>query len=114
MSLAEKAKRLANARPELIVDLKIYPTAQGGRVSPIEPGWGSPCTVQSERGSGWIGYDGWPLLDKPMVPGEARRVGYVFLSGKEAADHLRSAGKFYILEGGIIGEAAIVDGKNSD
>jgi hypothetical protein len=87
-----RAKRLNEAKPEVIVDLKLYPTERGGRTSPILPGWGSPCTIQSERGSGWIAYDGWPLLgNNPLKPGDIRRVGYIFLSGKKAVDYLRTA-----------------------
>ena len=115
MSLSERAKQLANSKPELIVDLTLYPTELGGKVSAALPGWGSPCTIQSERGTGWIGYDGWPLLGNiPMKPGERRRVGYIFLSGKEAVNYLRSAGTFYIWEGRIIGEATIVSEKISN
>jgi hypothetical protein len=66
--------------------------------------------VQQEIGDGWVGYDGWPLLgDVTMAPGESRRVGYVFLSGQRAVDHLSAVGKFYIWESGIIGEAKIVN-----
>jgi hypothetical protein len=75
---------------------------------------GSPCTIQSDKGLGWVGYDGWPLLiDGPMSPGETRRVGYFFISGQEAVNYLSSAEKFYIWEGRIVGEARIVNSKNS-
>ncbi|MEI9930403.1 MAG: hypothetical protein WDM89_07570 [Rhizomicrobium sp.] len=100
---------LKKAQPELVVDLFLYPTERGGKTLPASLGWGSPCTIQNERGSGWVGYDGWPLLlDGPISPGETLRVGYVFLSGKQAVDYLRSAAKFYIWEGRIVGEATIV------
>ncbi len=95
--------------PQLMVDLWLYPTERGGREGPVLPGWGSPCTLQSEEGDGWVGYDGWPLLgDTPMAPGERRRVGYVFLSAQVAADLLSAAGKFYVWEGRLVGEATIV------
>lgn len=102
-----RAENLRSAKPELIVDLWLYPAERGGR--PIQLGWGSPCTVQSEQGKGWVGYDGWPLLgENPMAPGERRRIGYVFLSGQDAVKHLKSAQKFYLWEMGLIGEATIV------
>ena len=102
--------RLESAKPELIVDLTLYPTERGGRANPIRLGWGSPCTIQNEEGSGWVTYDGWPLLkDGPMSPGETRRIGYVFLSGQQAVYYLRGAAKFYLWEGWVIGEATIVD-----
>lgn len=102
-----RAYKLRSAEPELVVDLWLYPAERGGH--PIQPGWGSLCTVQSEQGDGWVGYDGWPLLgDNPMAPGERRRVGYVFLSGQEAIEYLKSAETFYLWEMGLIGEATIV------
>lgn len=105
-----RADQLRRMRPDLIADLWLYPTEQGGKQNPISLGWGSPCTVQHEEGDGWVGYDGWPLLDDtPMAPGERRRVGYVFLSGQKAVEHLAANDKFYVWEGRIIGEAIIVD-----
>jgi hypothetical protein len=56
-----------------------------------------------------VGYDGWPLLgDTPLAPGEHRKVGFVFLSGESVAETLRKAGKFYLWEGKIVGEATVV------
>jgi hypothetical protein len=55
------------------------------------------------------GYDGWLLLDDtPIEPGEQRRLGFVFLSGEEAASIMRDAGTFYLWEGRFIGEAKVV------
>ena len=105
---------LRATKPQLVVDLLLYPTERGGKTRPISLGWGSPCTVQKEQGSGWVGYDGWPLLDRPMSPGETRRVGYLFLSGQQAVDYLRKADKFYIWEGRIVGEATIAESEISD
>ena len=52
---------------------------------------------------------GWPLLgDTPIEPGERRRLGFVFLSGEEAAVIMRQAGTFYLWEGGFVGEAKVV------
>jgi len=44
-----------------------------------------------------------------MSPGEIRRLGFVFLSGDEAASQLRQAGHFYLWEGGFIGEATVIE-----
>jgi hypothetical protein len=102
---------LITAKPELVVDLTLYTT----RKLPIALGWGCPCTIQRELGTGWIGYDGWPLLlDGPLSPGESCRVGYVFLSGQKAVEYLRTANKFYLWENGIVGEAEIIDPGNSN
>jgi hypothetical protein len=43
-----------------------------------------------------------------MHPGDRRRLGFVFLSGEEAAEIMRRAGRFYLWEGGFIGEADVV------
>jgi hypothetical protein len=53
------------------------------------------------------GYDGWPVLDEPLLPGEERTaVPFVFLS-PEGAEAVRLAGRFYLWEGGFIGEAFV-------
>lgn len=105
-----RAEMLKSKKPELIVDLTLYPSERGGPSFPKMLGWSSPCTIQHERGDGWVGYDGWPLLgDEPISPGETRRVGYVFLSGQEVVNYQKAADRFYIWEGRIIGEAKIVE-----
>jgi hypothetical protein len=43
-----------------------------------------------------------------MSPGETRRVGVSFLSGEKAAQIFRAAGKFYLWDRRIIGEALVV------
>jgi len=44
-----------------------------------------------------------------MKLGEIRTSGgFVFVSGQKAADELRAAGKFYLWEGGYIGEAVVL------
>ena len=49
-------------------------------------------------------------IDLPLVRGERRRAGFVFLSGQKAADELRAAGKFYLYEvHKRIGEAVVQD-----
>lgn len=108
--MSNRVDKLRSMKPELMVDLWLYPTEDGGREQAIGLGWGCPCTIRSEQGAGWIGYDGWPLLgEHPMRPGERRRVGYVFLAGKKALEYLRPASKFYVWEGRIIGEATTVN-----
>lgn len=53
-------------------------------------------------------WDALPLLrDNPLAPGETRRIGFVFLSGEEAATELHRAGKFYLWDGRFIGEAIV-------
>lgn len=109
------ADKLRTKQPELIADLSLYPTEQGGRHRPVRLGWGCPCVVDRslEEVEGW---DGWPLLGdlEEVRPGETRRaVGFVFFSGEEAANKMRAAGRFYLWEGWFIGEAVVVETKPS-
>jgi hypothetical protein len=100
------AESLRAKSPQLIADVKLYPTDEGGRKSAAQPGWGCPCCCSK---SPMIDcYDGWPLLEEPLAPGDHRRLGFVFLSGQEAADVFRRAGSFYLWEGRIVGEAVVV------
>jgi hypothetical protein len=93
--------------PQVIADVTMYPAAEGGRITTAYPGWGCPCCVSREQPI--IGYDGWPLLgESTLEPGDRRRLGFVFLSGEEAAEIMRAAGTFYLWEGRFIGEAVIV------
>jgi hypothetical protein len=102
---AALGERLARGLPDLTVNLYIYPTEAGGRDGPIGLGWGCPCSRDKILQEGW---DGYPLLESEMSPGERRRLGFVFSSGAEAVHVLRPAGRFYLWEGRFIGEAEIV------
>jgi len=43
-----------------------------------------------------------------MMPGERRRVGFVFMSGVDAVEAFTTTKMFYLWEGWFIGEAMIV------
>ena len=104
MGIEELAEAVNKRKPELVADLRLYTTEEGGRQGPVPPGWGCP-TMTSPEGPGW---DAWPQLgDEWLQLGETRRVGFVFLS-PEGAETMRTAGKFYLWEGGIKGEAIVV------
>ena len=96
---------LRSKSAQLIADVTLYPTDEGGKQLAVQPGWGCPCCCSK---SATNCYDGWPLLEEPLAPGDHRRLGFVFLSGVEAADIFRKAGTFYLWEGRIVGEAAVV------
>ena len=101
-----RAEWLRTATPQLIADVVLYPTSEGGKNLTAQSGWGCPCCcTKSIPASGW---DGWPILEKPLASGDRRRLGFVFLSGEQAADTLRKAGTFYLWEGRFIGEAVVV------
>lgn len=102
-----QAEQLRGMLPQLVAEVTLYPTEKGGRKSAALPGWGCPCCAS--RLEPITGYDGWPLLgDRPIEPGERRRLGFVFLSGEEAVGVMRNAGTFYLWEGHFIGEAKVV------
>ena len=77
--------------PQLIADLTLYPTSEGGKKLTIQPGYGCPCLVSKVEPL--VGYDGWPVPEEPLPQGPSRRVGFVFLSGHEAADETRGTGE---------------------
>lgn len=93
--------------PELVADVRMYETSEGGRAGPAPPGWGCPVMVSTaEPLQGW---DAIPLLhDQPLCPGESRRVGFVFLTPEEALPAINEAGRFYLWEGRFIGEARVI------
>jgi hypothetical protein len=101
-----RAEALRSKSPQLVADVVLYPTAEGGKKLTVQPGWGCPCSCSKSKDA--VFYDAWPLLDEPLSPGERRRLGFVFLGGEEAAGVLRRAGKFYLWEGRFIGEANVV------
>lgn len=101
-----RADDLRRMTPGLFAVLQLYPTADGGKQIAAPPGWGCPCMVSQQYPLS--GYDGWPVLDEPLEPGEKRAaVPFVFLS-TEGADAMRKAGHFYLWEAKFIGEALVV------
>lgn len=104
----ERAEILRNMEPQLIADVRLYETSDGGKTKPALPGCGCPLMVSKMQPL--TGYDGWPLLgDEPLHPGDERRVGFVFLS-PEGADTIRKAGHFYLWEGHFVGEGDVISG----
>ena len=105
MSRAESLKRLA---PQLIADVVMYDTGEGGRKSAALPGWGCPCAPSKSEPV--AGFDGFPLLgESPISPGEKRRLGFVFSWPEGAVPALRKAGTFYLWEGRFIGETTVIE-----
>jgi len=69
--------------------------------------------MRTAPGAVHTGYDGWPKLEQPLLPGDYRRLSFVLLPGdhltaEESATALRKAGTFYLFEGIYIGEATVV------
>ena len=107
MSLSDRAAWVNAATPHLVADVTLRTTEEGGRRLPALPGWGCPCMVDPDAR---VGYDAWPILgDVPLMPGDQRRLGFVFLT-EEGARTMRDAGRFHLWEGKLIGEASVVPG----
>jgi hypothetical protein len=80
---------MPNLPAQLIADVTLYSTENGGRQGPTPAdGFGCPCLPTKEVSQGW---DCRLLLDgSPMQPGETRRVGVVFLSPEQAIPTIRA------------------------
>jgi len=103
-----RSEFLKSVTPHLIADVRMFNTTDGGRKGPAYAGWGCPC--MTSKAPPLVGYDAWPLIgDDPLLPGDCRRLGFYFLSYEEAVPGVRQAGRFYLWEGGFIGEAEVVD-----
>jgi hypothetical protein len=89
-------------QPEAFVDFFLYPTEEGGKEGPINPGYRAPCFVQKDVALG--GFSCLFRLDSPLMPGEKRRVGVNFIT-EDALKVFSPAGKFYLWDGGFVGEA---------
>lgn len=95
------------AAPQIVADVRMYETTDGGRAAPAAPGWGCPVIVSDVEPL--TGFDALPLMrDQALVPGECRRLGFVFLSPQEAVAAIEKAGRFYLWEGRFVGEATVV------
>jgi len=94
-------------QPDLIADVTLYPSERSPRRGPM---WGEffscPCKLEMDAPDAW---DCRILLGNERIAlGETKRVGIAFLSGEKAASMFRAAGRFYLWELGIIGEAKVV------
>jgi hypothetical protein len=106
VGLEERAANINRRTPDLIADVTLYKTEEGGRRGPAPPGWGCPTAIASNHSA--EAWDAWPQLgDEPLKLGETRRAGFVFFS-PQGAETMRRAGKFYLFESGCIGEATVV------
>ena len=80
--LAERAARFRQMPPQLVANVRLYETEKGGRQQAALPGWGCPCMTTQQT---LLGYDGWPILEEPLCPGDERDgVAFVFSREKGA------------------------------
>jgi hypothetical protein len=97
---------MKNLEPHFMIDLTLYPPEKGGRREPItREGFGCPCKLEGKEGT--FADCRLFLNGQQISPGETKRVGIRF-SFDPAAPTFRAAGKFYLWDGRIIGEAVIV------
>lgn len=108
MSLEDRFKLFVSKSPQLRVMLTLYPAEKSARLQAIVPGWMCPCVVNKTEVP--EASDGAPILkDGPMQLGETREVDFLFpLSGKDAIPVVAGTSKFYLWEGGYIGEAQVL------
>ncbi len=94
---------MKDVRPAFIARVTLYPTEQGGRRGPAMGEWfGCPCKFHELDMTAW---DCRLLLEgEPIVPGETKEVGIVFLT-PEIGPVFAKAERFLLWEGRIIGEA---------
>ncbi len=104
--LTKRAADLRKIKHSFLADVTLYSTDQGGKNLPAYPGWGCPCIASTDKQI--AGWDAWPVLEKPILPGDKRKnVPFVFLS-EEGAEAIGKLESFYLWEGKVIGEASIV------
>ena len=114
MSLDDRANLFASRPPQLRIELFLYPEEASARSLPILPGYSCPCYAVKEplesRRARTPASDGAPILvDGLMQLGETREVDFIFpLAGKDAVPLVEKSTKFYLWEGGYIGEADVL------
>jgi hypothetical protein len=109
MSLEDGFKLFVSKAPQLRVMLTLYPAEKSSRSQAIVPGWMCPCVVNKTEVP--EASDGAPILkDGPMQLGEMREVDFLFpLAGKDVIPLAAGSPKFYLWEGGYIGEAQVLE-----
>lgn len=101
-----------DAEPQLMADVWLYESADGGRAGPALPGFG--CVLMTNRELPYSGWDALLLLrDQPLHPGERRRLGFVFLTPESAVPIFSQAERFFLWDGRFIGEGLIIPGEPS-
>lgn len=97
---------LAVREPDLIAEVRFYPTSESGRKSPVPNGYGCPCILNPELPEGndarFLFANDWVEL------GETVTAKLCFMLGHEVAGKYIQARRFYLWEGKVIGEATVV------
>ncbi|GGF87876.1 hypothetical protein GCM10007301_54770 [Azorhizobium oxalatiphilum] len=93
-------------KPDLIADITIYATRDGGKAIPIISDYRCLCMKSTEPP--WEGWSARMLFGgEPIHPGQRRRSGFQFLC-PDAVGVLREAGRFFVWwEGSNVGGATV-------
>lgn len=100
-------RSLRTATPNLAADVRLLSTTEGGKTLAIRLGFACLCALSDSRPPS--GFHGYPLLlDGPLAPGGAKRLGFVIIN-PEGAEALKRQGHFYLFEGErLFGTAVVV------
>ena len=115
MPLEDRANFFASKSPQLRVSLTLYPTEESVRSTPIIPGWMCSCFAVKDpfenRRAKASASDGAPILvDGQMELGTTQVVDFIFpLAGKDAVPLVEKSTRFYLWEGGYVGEADVLE-----
>ncbi|NCP15366.1 MAG: hypothetical protein GW858_14605 [Sphingomonadales bacterium] len=102
----DRVHDLAGKTPDLIAEVRFFPSSEGGRNGPVLNGYGCPCILHREAREG---NDARFLFEQNWVePGETVTAKLCFTFGLEAANRFRQVGRFYLWEDKIVGEAAVI------
>src|SRR4051812_13245256 len=96
-------------RPDAVAIVALLPSDQGGRAGPTPADWFG-CVL----GVAGRNFDVRLLLDAPLRPGEARRVGLAFLNPEAARSTLGPGASFSLWEGREIGLGRIEEIRSAD
>lgn len=96
---------IKTATSDIVAAVRLYSPEEGGRSEPILPGFRCLCMASQFRPL--VGYEVYPLLMRPLAPGETRRIGLSLLSPDDAIPAFTAAGRFYLWDGRFIGEALL-------
>lgn len=100
--------QLRDMQPRIIADVTLYRADEGGGKQAIRgPHYGCLCKFDPGDVSGW---DGSVFMgDDELSPGETKRLDVYFMTPR-VAPVFRLVSKFYLWEGGIVGEAVPISG----
>ena len=104
-AVLEQEPRVAE-RGSLAIQLYLYPTETGGKKLPVYDLYRPLCFVEKNKAD--LAYGCMITVGQPpLAPGESRRVRITFPMYPDAAKILAAAEKFYIWDGGFVGEAVV-------